>query len=71
MEMKCKPGEIKTMTINIQNCVTEQGVDVVLQRHIFLWDTGMFTLYMRSGRGGQNQWSVYNRTNLHITPGMC
>ncbi|KAH3800819.1 putative helicase MOV-10 [Dreissena polymorpha] len=69
MEMVCKPGEIKTMTINIQNCVTEQGVDVVLQRHIFLWDTGMFTLYMRSGRGGHNQWSVFNRTNLHITPG--
>lgn len=69
MELVCKSGEECTMSIDIEN--TLENADVVFQRHVFLWDTGVFKMYKGSDRDRQRTWREYDQRNLHIGKGIC
>ncbi|KAH3800784.1 hypothetical protein DPMN_154427 [Dreissena polymorpha] len=66
IERECKPGQECKMIINIEN--TLDGVDVVFQRHVFLWDTGVFKMYKVTDRNGRGH--AREAKNLHIKRGM-
>ncbi|KAH3800782.1 putative helicase mov-10-B.1 [Dreissena polymorpha] len=61
MQVDCKAGEECRMRIEIE--CTMDDADVVFQKHIFLWDTGVFTMYKGGSRRGQ-RWK-----DLHIRKG--
>ncbi|XP_052219999.1 putative helicase mov-10-B.1 isoform X12 [Dreissena polymorpha] len=67
MELVCKSGEECTMSIDIENTLKDE--DIVFQRHVFLWDTGVFKLHKASDRDGQRTWREFERRDLHIGKG--